>query len=126
MPGLDAARLRALADELDAEETATRRELEDAETRSERERLQATIDELQAKQAKLEERLAARDEPPPPAPHDDDDDEVEETTAAKPQTRKGRKRGQLYQDKPGEPGYVYQGEDEPDIVQLDTDDEQVA
>ena len=37
-------------------------------------------------------------------------------------TRPGRKRGQVYQDEPGGPGYVYDGDDEPDEVEL-VDDE---
>lgn len=119
MPGLDAARLRALADELDAEEAAAKRELEDAESRTEREKLEATIAELQAKQTELEQRIADGDPPAPPTTVvDDTDDGVIPTTK---KTRKGRKHGQIYQDSPGEPGYVYQGEDEPDIVVIEED-----
>ena len=117
MPGLDAARLRALADELDAEEAAAQRELEDAESKTEREKLEATIAELQTKQAELEERLK-RGDPPPPAVGEEEEPEAE----TKPRTRKGRKNGQVYQDKPGESAYVYQGEDEPDIVVIEEDE----
>jgi hypothetical protein len=120
MAGLDAARLRALADELDAEETAAKRELEDAESKTERERLEATIAELQAKQAELEQRLETNEPPAPPTP-DPADEDVDDDEVVKPKTRKGRKNGQVYQDRPGESAYVYQGEDEDDIVVIEAD-----
>lgn len=122
MAGLDSARLRKLADELDAEEAAAKVELAQAETQEERDAIRAEIDELKAKNAELEQRLGHGEPPPPPAPHDTDDDEGEDDeTETGPKMRKGRKHGQLYQERPGEPGYVYQGEDEPDLVPIEED-----
>lgn len=129
MAGLDSARLRKLADELDAEEAEQKRELADAETKEERDEISARIEKLEALNAELTQKLAGGSEPPPPAPSDTDkppgEDDVEETTD-RPRMRRGRKRGQVYQEKPGEPGVVWSGEDEPDLVPLDDEDEDAA
>ena len=122
MPGLDATRLRALADELEREEAEARREAEDAETRTAREQAEARVAELEQKIAALEQKLAdGPGTPPPPATTGTEEEEQEEEgeEEPKPKMRKGRKRGQVYQNGPGEPGYVWQGEDEPDLVPVE-------
>lgn len=129
MAGLDSARLRKLADELDEEEADAKRELADAETKEERDEIKERLAKLETENAELTQRLAGSSEPPPPAPSDTDaptgDDDVEETTD-KPRMRRGRKRGQIYQDKPGDPGVVWSGDDEPDLVPLENEDEDAA
>lgn len=129
MAGLDSARLRKLADELDAEEAEQKRELADAETKEERDAIGARIAKLEELNAELTQKLAGGSEPPPPAPNDSDgppaDGDVEETTD-RPRMRRGRKHGQIYQDAPGEPGVVWSGDDEPDLVPLDDADEDAA
>lgn len=125
MPGLDATRLRALADELEREEAEAKREAEDAETRAEREKAEKRVAELEAKIATLEQRLAGGDAPPaadPAAADDPDPDAADDPDPEpKPKMRKGRKRGMTYQDAPGEPAYVWQQDDEPDLVPVDDD-----
>lgn len=129
MAGLDSARLRKLADELDEEEAAAKRELADAETKEERDEIKERLAKLEDENAELTQRLAGGSEPPPPAPSDTDtppgDGDVEETTD-RPRMRRGRKRGQIYQDKPGDPGVVWSGDDEPDLVPLEDEDEDAA
>ncbi len=113
---LSSEHLRRLADELDAEEAAQRQELADAETAGERSEIRERLERLEARNQELEAQLAERGTPEPePEPAEPEPDE-DETAEAKPKMRRGRKHGQVYQDRPGEAGYVFQGSDEPDLV----------
>lgn len=117
---LSSAHLRRLADELDAEERAERQELAEAETAEERAEIRDRIAKLEARNEELERQLAGRETPEPAEPEEPEPDEDEdEPEAAKPRMRRGRKRGQVYQDRKGEPGYVFQGDDEPDLVPVE-------
>jgi hypothetical protein len=113
---LDSARLRKLADELEAEELEAEREKRDAETTAEKEKAEQRIEALEQQLAELKTQREAEPEPEP------DDDETGTEDEARPKMRRGRKRGQVYQDRKGEPGYVYQGEDEPDLVPVEDED----
>lgn len=121
---LDSAWFQARADELRAEEEAAQREKRDADTAAEREAADARIAKLESELAELREQAAS---PPPPAAEsgpdgeEDDDEDEEGEGERKPRMRKGRKHGQVYQDERGGMGYVYQGEDEPDLVPADED-----
>lgn len=121
MAGLSAAHLRKLADELDAEEADAKRELADADSEAERQKLRDEIAELRQSQADLQARLDAAGSPPPPSPPEDDVDEVDDDDEGKPRKhyRAGRKRGQVYQEEPNAPGVIWQGDDEPDRVEID-------
>lgn len=131
MAELTTERLRGLLDEID-------QEAKDAESKSEVEQLRAELaevreiaersqlsDEDRAALARIRERLDTADDriddagnggkprgKKPPAAGDD----------KSKRTRPGRKRGHVYQDGPGEPGYVYDGDDEPDEVELPDDE----
>lgn len=118
---LSSAHLRRLADELDAEEKAEKQELAQAETAEERAEIRDRLEKLEARNAELETQLADR-EAPEPEPDEDEPEPDEDPAEKKPKMRRGRRRGQLYQDRPGEAGYVYQGEDEPDLVPVEQED----
>ena len=129
MAGLDAARLRALADELDAEEAEARRELEQAETEQEREAARSELAELRAEIAALKEQLARRAE----GPHSETEAEADPEPEGEPdevtrrrRTRPGRKRGMVYLNDETGLGEVYGGEDEPDRVPLEDEPEDEA
>lgn len=134
---LTSAHLREMADRLDAEEAEAQRELADAETAEERTAIRAEIDELKRRNAELEQRIAAgasssnssdADEGDEEEGDEEEGDDELDQARTRRRTRAGRKRGQVYQDSPGEPGYVYQGDDEPDRVPLDEepDEEETA
>ncbi len=125
MAGLSSAHLRELADRLDADEAEERRNLEQAETVEERNAIRDRIAALEARNEELEKRLAGA-AAPDDEPEDEPDDEPEDEPEDKPKMRRGRKRGQVYQDKPGEAGYVYQGDDEPDLVPVEEPGEAAA
>lgn len=122
---LTAAHLRELADRLEAEEEQARKELEEAETATEREQARKELEEAKAELAELREQIkqaradgdGKKPKAPAPAKPDDEDDEER-----KPKMRKGRKRGQFYEDANGV-GYVWQGEDEDDLVPVDEEEE---
>jgi hypothetical protein len=120
---LDAAWFQARADELRTEEEAARRELEDASSAEERTAIRGELDEIRAERDELRARVEALEGARPPAPATTDetavDDDDGEEESKKPKMRKGRKHGQVYQDRPGEPGYVYQGADEADLVPVE-------
>lgn len=125
MMPLTAAHLRALADQLDQEEADAKAKLEQAETAEEREAIRKEIADLRDELAKVKEERAELDRVEDESAGEGNDsesdsgdsDEVGERRKRK--TRPGRKRGQLYQDAPGEAGYIYDGEDEPDEVEID-------
>jgi hypothetical protein len=117
---------RRLADELEQEEKG---ELSAAAERARDER----IDELEARirGASAEEReeaveeitdeeweLIRRHRAGTTAEEPEPETEPEEEEA-KPKMRRGRKRGRVYQDGKGEPGYVFHGDDEPDLVPVE-------
>lgn len=122
MPGLDAARLRALADELEQEEANAHREAENAATAAEREAAAERERALEARIADLEQRLEGAGASSSSSSDDDDqaadDDDQAADEKPKRKTRPGRKHGAVYQDDDGV-GYVYQGADEPAVVVLD-------
>jgi len=117
---LTAAHLRKLADELEAEEQEAERKLRETEDEKEKRELRERLEALEARERQVEEALKETE----------DQEEVEPQSLRvvdepgkepKKKTRPGRKRGQVYQDKPGEPGYVWDGDDEPDEVEIDDD-----
>lgn len=127
MAAIDTARLRGLLDEIDADAKA-------ADTQGELDQVKAELAELReliAKlpdeiQASLQAKVAAASDTVAEADADVDPAAVPAGDPPAPKarrTRPGRKRGQVYQDKPGEPGYVWDGDDEPDEVELEDDPE---
>ena len=129
MAGLDAARLRALADELDREEAEAKRELEQADSQRERDELRRELDELKAKSARLEEQIRRAAAAPTNDDDDssdddddssDDDDELENRRQRR-RFREGRKRGAVYTNPETGMGEVWNGDDEPDRVEVDAD-----
>lgn len=120
---LSSDHLRRLADEIDAEERTERQELAEAETAEERAEIRARLEQLEARNAELERQLAGREQEPEPEQDEDDGGEDDgEEEERKPKMRRGRKHGQVYQDRKGEPGYVYHGEDEPDLVPVEEEE----
>lgn len=108
-----------------AREEKAKRELEDAETKTERQEIRERIEALEARNAELEVQLAAASktaERPDVEDDSDDDGDSDSEAERKPRMRKGRKHGNVYQDTPGGVGYVYQGDDEPDLVPVDEED----
>jgi hypothetical protein len=85
--------------------------------------VEEAIEELDADEWELIRQHRAGKQPPPAAGDVGEEDEPEEK---KPRMRRGRKHGQVYQDGKGEAGYVYHGEDEPDLVPVDDDEEATA
>lgn len=120
MAGLSAAHLRKLADELDAEEAAAKVELAQADSEAERQQLRDEIENLKQQHADLQAKLDAAGSPPPPPPPEDDADEPDDDEGApRKHYRPGRKRGQVYQEEAGGAGVIWQGDDEPDRVEID-------
>ena len=132
MAGLDSARLRKWADELDADERADReRAIEERIAELERERANgsssSSSSDAQATIAELRQRLdaleAADDRDPESSSSSSSSSSSDDGGAPPtPKTRPGRKRGMVYAGADGM-GYVYDGDDEPDEVPLDGDDE---
>ncbi len=119
--------LRKLADDLEAEEAAAQAELADAETSEERAAIRAELAELREANEELRKQIAAGAAPAADPPASDDaageDGGEDEDDAPKPKMRRGRKNGNVYTGEDGL-GYVYQGEDEDDMVPVE--DEQAA
>lgn len=119
---LDSAWFQARADELRAEEEATQREIAQAETADEREKLRAELDELRTSHAEVMEelrQLRGSGGPPPPPPDPSPNPEGDPDPDPAKLYRPGRKHGQLYQEEDGGPGVIWQGDDEPDRVEVD-------
>lgn len=116
--------LRRLADEYEKEEkgeasskTEERIDALEAQIAAKpKEEREEAFEELDEDEWKLVQDHRASRNAPAPEP-----DELEEEQPAKPKMRRGRKRGQVYQDEKGAVGYVYQGDDEDDLVSVDED-----
>lgn len=128
MPEITTERLRALLDEIDAE-------TKDADSAAELETLKARLDKIEAALPTLglsKEQRQLLDDALADAEREVDDAQEEleeeggEQSERKPKMRRGRKRGMVYQDRPGEPGYVFQGDDEPDLVPVEEEQEEAT
>lgn len=126
MPGLDPARLRKLADELEEEEAALQREAASAKDAEDREAARSELEQLREEIADLKDQLAQA----ATRPHTETETEADPGHEGEPdevrrrrRTRPGRKRGMVYLDDKTGLGVVYGGEDEPDRVPLDDEDE---
>lgn len=122
MPAVTTEQMRKLLDEIEREAKEADGHAELEQVKSELAELKARIDglpdEIRAQLApKVEEATETVADNSSQVSGDSVEDEPEEEP--KPKMRRGRKRGQVYQDAPGELAYVYDGEDEPDLVPVE-------